>query len=166
VIRVLATRSADQRFKNVHSLGLGSYIGRTREVLCGVREHATVISPWIDLDGIRFLLECWDERESEDARWDLFVRQVDAPLIRAARGKNWGLYQYQRNPGEGRVPYGMHAKIVLGDDKVATIGSMNLLKASLYSNLEIGVDVREPALARQLSRVAYWLERVSTQCKV
>lgn len=165
MIRLLATRSADGRFKNIHSLGLGSYIGRTRELLCGTREHATVISPWIDQDGIRFLLECWEDRLSEDVRWDVFVRQIDAPLLRAARGKEWGLHQYQRVQGEGAVAYGMHAKLVIADNEAAAIGSMNLLKASLYSNLEIGIDLRELTLVRQLSRVAYWLEGVSTEPK-
>lgn len=160
--RLLATRSADPRFKNVHSLGLGSYIARTRELLCSARATVTVVSPWIDRDGIRFLLECWEDREHHDAEWNLFVRRADRPLVQAARDKAWRLHQYERLPASRGPPFGMHAKLVLADEAAAAVGSMNLLRASLYSNLEIGVDVDDRVMARQLARVAARLEDVST----
>lgn len=165
MIRLLATRSADARFKNVHSLGVGSYIARTRELLCSARSTATVVSPWIDEEGIRLLIECWDARDSSDVQWRLFVRQVDRPLARAARGKPWKLYQYQRSPAEGGPPFGMHAKVVLADEDAAAVGSMNLLRASLYSNLEVGADLQDRVMARQLARLVYWLQTVSTNVK-
>lgn len=53
----------------------------------------------------------------------------------------------------GAQIFQMHAKMVVVDGREAYLGSANLTDTSLNYNLEVGVLIRDPAVAGQLERV-------------
>jgi phosphatidylserine/phosphatidylglycerophosphate/cardiolipin synthase-like enzyme len=116
------------------------------------RESAVVVTPFIDSGGIELLEESWDTR-TNDARWQIFVRKTSGRLIESARRRGWGLFEYDTQGQSG-----MHAKIVSIDNERLILGSMNLLKRNMYSNLEIGVEIRDDPIIRKMRRLESWLE--------
>lgn len=61
-----------------------------------------------------------------------------------------GLEIYEFKPGPGRPIRGLHAKTLVVDSKVAFIGTYNLDPRSQNLNTEVGVIVRNEALARSV----------------
>lgn len=156
LIKPLATKSADPSFKNVHRLGFASYVATVREALVNARTKAVIVTPFIDDAGIDFLRESWETRSAKDCEWEVYVRSVEGKLERMASKYKWKLYEY---PVAGDA--GMHAKIVSIDDQRLILGSMNLLKRNMYTNLELGIEVSEDPIVWKLSKLENWLKEAS-----
>lgn len=159
MIRALATKSADPSFKNVHRLGFKSYVATVRDALVNAREKVVVVTPFMDQSGIELLEESWQTRVN-DASWEVYVRTASAGLKRTAEKLGWELYEYPELADSG-----MHAKVVSIDKDRVIVGSMNLLRRSMYSNLEIGVDVTDDPLVAKMIRLEGWLQEVSEKVK-
>lgn len=157
LIKPLATRSADKAFSSVHRLGFASYVADVREALVQARESVSVVTPFIDDAGIEFLNEAWRDRSNEVSAWELYVRDCPAGLRSVARRNGWQVYSYP-----GAEKFGMHAKVVSVDSNRVILGSMNLIKKNMYSNLELGVDITDDPIVNRLARLKYKLQRVST----
>lgn len=158
LIRPLATRSADPYFRNVHTLGFGSYVANVREALVTAKNSAVVVTPFIDDAGVKFLSECWSNRMGNDAKWEVYVRKADSTLVDLASKNGWRLFEY---PSAGDA--GMHAKVVSTDGKRLILGSMNLLNRNMYRNLELGVDIRDDPIVWKLGKLENWLKRASKE---
>ena len=46
----------------------------------------------------------------------------------------------------------LHAKLIVADERIALVGSANLTDKALASNLELGVIIRDPAVAHRIDR--------------
>ena len=55
----------------------------------------------------------------------------------------------------------MHAKVISIDDNRAILGSMNFLHKSMYSNLELGVDITDDPIIKKLTRLEFMLKQAS-----
>ena len=158
--RLVATKSADLRFHNIHSLGFASYVGATRSLLMSSKKSASIVTPFIDELGVRLLCEAWDSSKREDRLWSVFVRAPDDQLIEPARERGWKVYSYSPEP-KTDLEYGLHAKLVMVDEERAIVGSMNLIKRNLYSNLELGVEFDSPEFLWRIGRLVRAFARVS-----
>ena len=156
LIRPLATRSADSGFGSVHRLGFASYVADLREAMEPAEHSVSVVTPFIDDAGIEFLNEAWKDRCMETSTWEIYVRDCPPKLRSTARRNGWEVYNY---PSGER--YGMHAKLVSIDDRRVILGSMNLIKKNMYSNLELGVDISDDPIVNKLARLEYKLQRAS-----
>ncbi len=158
--RLVATKSADVQFHNIHALGFGSYVGSVRSLLMSSQESATVVTPFIDETGLTLLCDAWDVSPRRDRTWSVFVRNVDRDLAEEARRRGWELYSYQQPP-DSREEFGLHAKLVTVDGTRAVVGSMNLLRRNLHSNLELGVELDDSKMLWRIGRLVRALRRAS-----
>ena len=158
--QLLATTSADQRFRNVHALGFGSYDAHVRDTLCNAKERVCVITPFIDGHGAKFLQEACDSRSSKTAEWNIYVRNLTDELRNIINDKPWNVFEYVAPP-HSLPPYGMHAKIVLADRDVAILGSMNLIRTNMHTNLEVGVQLDTKTEIEKIIRLEYSLQEAS-----
>lgn len=158
--RLLATKSADPRFRNIRLLGFASYVGAVRSLLMSSRRSAAVVTPFIDEFGVELLCDAWDSGNGGGRAWSIFVRDADDCLVQAAREREWKLYSYRPETGS-RGQYGVHAKLVSIDGRRAVVGSMNLIRRNLYSNLELGVEFDDPELLWRIGRLVRAFSRVS-----
>ncbi|GEM_PF-5063520 len=158
LIKPLATRSKDPYFRNVHTLGFGSYVANVREALVTAKNSAVVVTPFIDNAGIKFLHECWSNRSSPDVKWEVYVRSADSALVELASKNSWRLFEY---PSAGDA--GMHAKVISTDGERLILGSMNLLNRNMYTNLELGVDIRDDPIVWKLGKLENWLKKASKE---
>lgn len=119
------------------------------------KTRQVVITPYIDSAGIQLLKEAWDVRINRSAVWEIYVK---SPLIglKSLSQRPWKIFEYPASQS-----FGMHAKVILVDEKTVILGSMNLLKRSMYSNLELGAEISDDPIVRQISRLHYWLRRSS-----
>jgi putative cardiolipin synthase len=46
----------------------------------------------------------------------------------------------------------LHAKLIVADERIALVGSANLTDKALAGNLELGVIIRDPAVANRIDR--------------
>jgi len=159
LIRALATKSADPSFKNLHRLGFRSYVATVRDAMVNAKEKVVVVTPFMDQSGIELLEESWRTR-ANDASWEVYVRSANASLRKTAEKLGWKLFEYPEAADSG-----MHAKFVSIDKDRVIIGSMNLLRRSMYSNLEIGVDITEDPLVAKMIRLEGWLQEVSVRVR-
>ncbi len=157
--RLVATKSGDRRFHNIHLLGFASYIGAVRSVLLSCEESATIVTPFIDDAGIDLLCEIWSDSRNKEGTWSIFVRDTSGRLLEEAAKRNWELYSYSPSESSGEE-YGLHAKLVSVDGERAVVGSMNLLRRNLYSNLELGVELETPEMLWRLERLIRAFRRV------
>src|SRR5438128_2204932 len=149
--RLVATKSEDRNFHNIHTLGFASYIGAVRSLLMSSQQSAAVVSPWIDDSGLSLLCDAWDtsSEKNRTRTWSVFVRNVDSELAAEARKRKWKLYSYEQPPGSENE-FGLHAKLITVDGRRAIVGSMNLIRRNLHSNLELGVELED---AKMLWRI-------------
>ncbi len=160
MIRLLATRSHESAFKGLYRLGFASYIARVRALLGGAAARAAIITPFVDSDGVRFLRETWDARTNPDVQWHIYTREVEPQVMRMLLRRPWQLFQYSSGRTAGGF-YGTHAKVTIVDDRVAIVGSMNLIRASMYSTLEVGIETQDPDTVRRLFKLEMMLRNAS-----
>ena len=158
MIRLLATKSADVKFRNVHDLGFDSYVATVRDLLVNSSGLVVVITPFMDSEGERLLEEAWRERPHDRGEWHIYVRSAREELRRKARAHGWKLFEYCEEASD----HGMHAKIVASSDRVI-VGSMNLWRTSLYTNLEVGVETDDPTIVHQIMQMESWLMKASSR---
>lgn len=157
--KLVATKSSDPRFHNINLLGFASYLGSLKSLLASSEHSATIISPYIDKWGVKFLIDAWEQCQDEDPLWSIFVRRGDRSLVKSAENYGWDVYSYQPPP-EKQGAFGFHAKLVAVDERRAIIGSMNFIKRNLYSNLELGVEFDEPEMLWRTGRLVRSFRRV------
>ncbi|MHA2212888.1 MAG: phospholipase D-like domain-containing protein [Candidatus Thorarchaeota archaeon] len=157
--KLVATKSADPRFHNINLLGFASYLGTVKSLSASTEDSATIISPYIDKWGVKFLTDAWKQCQDEEPVWSIFVRKDNRCLVRSAEDFGWDVYSY-RPLLEKKGEFGFHAKLVAVDERRAVIGSMNLIKRNLYSNLELGVEFDEPEMLWRTGRLVRSFRRV------
>lgn len=76
----------------------------------------------------------------------------------AIRGSaNFWVWPADRRPVINGSRAALHAKLIAADERIALVGSANLTGKALVSNLELGVILRDPAVARHITRHFQWL---------
>lgn len=160
LIRPLATKSADPAFRNVHTLGFGSYVSAVRQALVTAEDNVVIITPFIDGAGTKLLAESWEARVTDEVSWEIYVRKVSPSLRAVIKDKPWRVFEYS-----GGESFGMHAKVISADNRTAILGSMNLLRMNMYSNLELGLEIKNGPVVRKISKLEYWLQKASTELK-
>jgi phosphatidylserine/phosphatidylglycerophosphate/cardiolipin synthase-like enzyme len=160
LIRLLATRSYESSFRGLYRLGFASYIARVRALLCGARTRVAIITPFLDNDGARFLKEAWEGRTTEAVQWYLYTREIGPTVRSVVLARPWKIYEYSSGRDRGDM-YGTHAKVTIIDNQVATVGSMNLTQASMYSTLEVGIETDDSYSLRRLCKLELMLRAAS-----
>lgn len=157
--RLVATKSADRKFHNIHALGFASYVGAVRSLLMSSQRSAAIVTPFMDESGLALLCDAWDASPKRDRTWSIFIRNVDGELTAEARKRDWRLYSYEQSP-RSENGHGLHAKLVSVDGRRAVIGSMNLIERNLHSNLELGVELEDPNMIWRIGRLVRAFGRV------
>jgi phosphatidylserine/phosphatidylglycerophosphate/cardiolipin synthase-like enzyme len=122
-----------------------------KRMVQGAMHRVVVMTPFFDEVGAVWLRELFTELRPGVARL-LVLRSLERPqspdyprgygLLKpwlAEQGVQVYNYSVQREGGPGRETF--HAKVVLGDDQVAYVGSSNVNAASLEHSMEMGVEL-------------------------
>ena len=86
------------------------------------------------------------------------LAETRAALERLARERRFGMFGL-RHPGESGKPIYVHAKLLIVDDSVMTIGSANFWPPSYSRDSELNVCIWHPELARA-TRTRLWAEHI------
>jgi phosphatidylserine/phosphatidylglycerophosphate/cardiolipin synthase-like enzyme len=144
---------------------------RVYEELLGAVERSVWVSTYAYFDGPRafeVLARRMDERAGLRATLLLNVQRgkgdttAAEPLVRRFADRFWGtdwpgstrpsVYYDPRSLEPGGPAGVLHAKAVVTDDEVVFVTSANLTEAALDRNFELGLLVRDRALAASVSR--------------
>ena len=130
-------------------------------VAAEARERLTIMTPFLNLEGLRFVAELFALSTAKNRK--LILRQNAGTLQALADGSEYlsGLGVDVRNyflPCEGGYET-FHAKVVLADEHLVCIGSANMLKYA-RSSVELGV-VLEGRAARVIASVVRAVEGIA-----
>lgn len=173
VVEVVITKpSAPSRFNDeltaVHGGGWG--LIDTEEALPAIAEAASrrfcVMTPYVDAVGAPVVANLF-QRAAPGVRKVLIVRAeandempVGLEAIRPIlKELDVSVLNFRLERGSFRGSETSHAKVVLADDVLAYVGSLNMNRWSLGYSLELGVRLRG-ASARDIARVVDAAERV------
>ena len=143
-----------------------------KRMVQGAQHRVVVMTPFFDEVGAIWLRELFEELQPGVVKV-LVLRSLERPhSTDYPRGydflKGWlheqGVqvfnYSVPRVGGNGRETF--HAKVVLGDDQVAYVGSSNVNAASLEHSMEMGVELAGKA-ARDIAVVVQAVLAASTR---
>ncbi len=109
-----------------------------------------------DLQIIVLLPVAAEEKPNDFTRHADFIQHGLIEKLQAADNKRVGVYSVRRSRG-GDIY--VHAKVMMVDDKWATIGSANTNPRSFFLDSEINIVVRDEAFAKDL-RMSLWKEHL------
>ena len=147
----------------------------TEEALPAIAEAASerfcLMTPYVDAVGAPVVANLF-QRVAPDVRKVLIVRAEandEMPLgLEAVRPilkeLNVSVLNFRVERGSARGNETSHAKVVLADDVLAYVGSLNMNRWSLEYSLELGVRLRGAA-ARDIARVVDAAERVCSSLR-
>lgn len=174
VVRTVAPRTYDFAPDGITGIrhAIISAIGRARRFIYIENQYLwapDVVDALADAlqrnDSTRFRIVAVLPADAEEGKYD---NDQHVDMLNAAddgRGAFAAYSLYTAGPSAGPtgydyVPIYVHAKVMIVDDEWFTVGSANLNLRGLTSDSEMNVQVRDPAVARDL-RVRLWAEHLA-----
>lgn len=120
-----------------------------RDLVSSARERLTIAAPFVTTDGSGFIADAIDSRLRRAGAMD-FV--TDLSPVHVSEGildldAIEGIVALTERSRLWHVPR-FHAKVYVADGRRAIVTSGNLTSGGLFANVEYGLDVREPSIAR------------------
>ena len=158
-MKVLCTQPRDELLAAaIPPPGSEDYLLHLMECLSQARETVDIACPFIDDAGVTLLAATHDR--GSNATWSICTRTAGSTLRREATARGWQVFEYRGAPGSADRR-GFHCKLFVLDASTAVVGSVNLVKANLVENAEVGLLVDDERVAAVLGRVISGIRRAS-----